>query len=59
MSSFASADIISIIGQGMPVRMDPTKAGKPDNGFSGQSLCNIKSVPIHRGQEWPPYLILC
>ena len=25
MSSFASADIISIIGQWLPVRMDPTK----------------------------------
>ena len=32
MSSFASADIISIIGQGLLVRMDPTKAAKAGEG---------------------------
>jgi len=32
MSGFASADIISIIGQGLLVRIYPTKAAKPGEG---------------------------
>ncbi len=32
MGCHASADIISIIGQGMPMRMDPTKADEPREG---------------------------
>ena len=55
MSSFASADIISIIGQGLPVRMDSTKADKPGGGRN--SFQHKIGTDIGPGKAL--YLILC